>query len=63
MSGGGDDANNKVWFLGTLTIFHEVEEEDNHPRLRLNAEFKCKDNSIIPNYVSKFHFHLIFGDD
>ncbi len=62
LSGHGDKANNKVWFLCTLTILHEIQEEDNQPRLKLNAEFKCKDSSLIPTYVSKFHFHLIFGD-
>ncbi len=55
-----DDTNRKVWFLGILTIFREIDDGNNLPTL--NAEFKCKDSALVPQYVSNFHFNLLFGD-
>ncbi len=55
----GDDATNaRVWFLGMLNIFQGVEN-----LLKLDAEFKCKDSTLIPDFVSKFHFQSLFGDE
>ncbi len=54
---GDDTTNNKVWFLGTLNMFQGVEN-----LLKLDTEFKCKDSTLIPDFVSKFHFQPLFGD-